>query len=85
MNLPCLEEMGDIAPALELLLRVQAEYARREPSASRAMRDVARSAVETEIHRYIRANFDQRRPTIAELEKILGRDAQCDAAEESAK
>ena len=46
-------EMGDIEPALENLLRVQAEYARREPRVSRAMRDVARRALEAEIHRYI--------------------------------
>ena len=49
-----LQEMGDIAPALELLLRVQAEYARREPGVSRAMRDVAYNAVATEIERYVR-------------------------------
>lgn len=55
MSLPCLEEMGDIAPALEILLRLQAEYARREPGTSRAMRDVARKALEAEIRRYMEA------------------------------
>lgn len=53
MKLPVLEEMGDIAPALENLLKLQAEYARREPSVSRAMRDVAYKAVAAEIERYI--------------------------------
>ena len=54
MALPALAEMGDIAPAMELLLRTQAEYARREPGVSRAMRDVAYHAVATEIERYVR-------------------------------
>jgi len=48
-----LEEMGDIAPALEILLRMHAEYARQEPGVSRAMRDVARAALVAEIRRYI--------------------------------
>lgn len=51
--LPVLEEMGDIAPALNVLLRLQAEYARGEPGVSRAMRDVAYNAVATEIERYL--------------------------------
>lgn len=52
--LPALEEMGDIAPAMELLLRTQSEYVRREPGVSRAMRDVAYHAVAVEIERYVR-------------------------------
>lgn len=52
MNIPLIE-MGDISPALENLLRVQAEYARGEPGVSRAMRDVARNALEQEIKRYV--------------------------------
>lgn len=59
LKLPVLEEMGDIAPALEVLLRLQAEYARGEPGVSRAMRDVAHKAVAAEIERYIiRRVFD---------------------------
>ena len=57
MKLPCLEEMGDIAPAIENLLKLQAEYARREPDVSRAMRDVAYKAVAAEIERYIIARL----------------------------
>jgi hypothetical protein len=53
--LPCLEEMGDIGAAMDLLLMVQSNYARKEPGVSRAMRDVARNAVAAEIERYIRS------------------------------
>lgn len=55
MKLPCLQEMGDIAPAIAILLRLQADYSRRDPSVSRAMVDVAYNAVATEIERYIRS------------------------------
>lgn len=47
-----LAEMGDIQPALDMLLRVQAEYSRGERGVSRAMRDVAYSALVREIERY---------------------------------
>lgn len=60
VSLPCLQEMGDIGPAMELLLRVQAEYARREAGVSRAMRDVAYNAVAMEIERYIRRSASTR-------------------------
>lgn len=53
MTEPHLIEMGDIHPALENLLRLQAEYARQVPGISRAMRDVAYKALEAEIRRYV--------------------------------
>ena len=49
--------MGDSAPARENLLNLQAEYARREPGVSRAMRDVAYKAVAAEIERYIQGRL----------------------------
>jgi hypothetical protein len=85
MNYPCLEEMGDIAPALKTLLKLQAEYARRDPDTSRAMRDVAWKAVEAEIHRYIDTHYDRKRPTIEELQRILGNATAQDAAVDQAK
>lgn len=66
MALPVLAEMGDIAPALQVLLRLQAEYARGEPGVSRAMRDVAYNAVGTEIERYLQHASRQFTRTSAE-------------------
>lgn len=56
MNLPCLMEMGDINPAIENLLLLQAKYARQD-GVSRAQRDVAYNAVAAEIERYILARL----------------------------
>ena len=47
-KVPALMECGDIIPALENLLNVQAAYARGDHT-SRAMRDVARKAFEAEL------------------------------------
>jgi hypothetical protein len=55
------EEMGDIHPALENLLRVQADYARRDPGTSRAMRDVAYKALIAEIRSYLLCRGDASR------------------------
>lgn len=46
-------EMGDIGPALSLLLLAHAGYARRDPEYSRAMRDVAEKALIREINAYL--------------------------------
>jgi hypothetical protein len=54
---PCLEEMGDIAPALDNLLKIQAEYARSVPGITRAMRDVARASLAAEIARYVTRHY----------------------------
>jgi hypothetical protein len=51
-KVPALIECGDIIPALENLLNVQAAYA-RDGHTSRAMRDVARKAFETELREFL--------------------------------
>lgn len=72
MNLPVLEEMGDIAPALDSLLQIQANYARSVPGVTRAMRDVARKAVAVEIQRYVEGciQFKEREPSL--FERVFG-------------
>lgn len=73
MNLPVLEEMGDIAPALESLLQIQANYARSVPGVSRAHRDVARKALAVEIQRYVEGCVKFRDEESGLLERVFGR------------
>lgn len=53
-TLPPFVEMGDVGAALDVLLKMQAGYARNDGSYSRAMVDVAYRAVHAELENYLK-------------------------------
>ncbi len=68
-------EMGDVGPALDLLLRTQGEYARQATGVTRGMVDVCKIALVDAIerwHKHALARLVAPAPTKEEYERFTG-------------